>query len=60
MIIGGWAGIWMLFGRWAKSRNKLKAIDFAWIMGGIPALLSVYVYVGIVMEFSEAVNKAVP
>ena len=53
-----WYGIWTLFGRWAKSNAKEKFVHFAWIMGGFPALLSVYVYVGYAMKFSEAVKRA--
>jgi len=54
-----WAGIWMLFGKIAKSKGKLKLVDFAWIMGGLPAMLSVFAYVKLAIDFAEAVAKSV-
>ncbi len=52
-----WAGIWMIFSKIVKSKGKLKLVDFAWIMGGLPAVLSVYAYVKLAIDFAEAVSK---
>ena len=57
--LGIWCGGWTLYGRWAKKKDKMGALNFAWIMGGMPALLAVYRYVYYIMVFTESAKKTI-
>lgn len=55
--LGIWCGFWTVIGRKAKDKDNTDVLNFAWLMGGFPALLSIYAYIVLIMHFSEAVKR---